>query len=160
MGRLRNMASVYFVDDRGILMLYRIGSKIADRLYVGTAGGHFEEKELCDARACVLREMEEELGLRESDVTDLKLRYITLRRKDGETRQNYYFFAKRKEQRALTSNEGELRWYPYEAVRGLPMPVSAGFMMEHYLTEGRFTQTLYAGVTTEEGICFSALREF
>lgn len=154
------MASVYLTDDRGILMLYRIGSKIADKLYVGTAGGHFEKEELSDAKACVLREMEEELGLRESDVADLKLRYITLRRKDGEIRQNYYFFAEMKESHALISNEGELQWYPYEAVRELPMPVSAQFMMEHYLLEGRFTEDLYAGITTETGIRFERLCEF
>lgn len=160
MGALRNMTSVYLVDDQGILMLYRMGSKIADKLYVGTAGGHFEKDELNDARACVLREMEEELGIHESNIKDLKLRYITLRLKNGEIRQNYYFFARLVQPRELTSNEGELQWYPYEAVKGLPMPVSAGFMMEHYLTQGRFTQELYAGITTEKGICFEVLREF
>lgn len=154
------MASVYLTDDRGILMLYRIGSRIVDKLYVGTAGGHFEKEELSDAKACVLREMEEELGLRESEVTNLKLRYITLRRKDGEIRQNYYFFGEMKEPHPLTSNEGELQWYPYEAVRELPMPVSARFMMEHYLTEGRYTEDLYAGITTETGIRFERLYEF
>ena len=160
MGRLRNMASVYLVDDQGILMLYRIGSKIADKLYIGTAGGHFEKDELNDARACVLREMEEELGLLESDIQDLKLRYITLRRKNGEIRQNYYFFARRVSKRELTSNEGQLRWCPYEAVGALPMPVSAAFMMNHYLKVGRYTEELYAGVTTEEGISFEVMREF
>ena len=160
MGKLRNMASVYLVDDRGILMLYRMGSRIADKLYVGTAGGHFEEDELNDARACVLREMEEELGIQESDIQDLKLRYITLRRKNGEIRQNYYFFARFAQKQELISNEGKLQWFLYEAVRALPMPASAGFMMEHYLTEGRFTQELYAGITTEKGICFEVLHEF
>lgn len=159
MGRLRNMASVYLTDDRGILMLYRMGSRIADKLYVGTAGGHFEKEELSDARACVLRELEEELGLREPDVSDLKLRYITLRRKNVEIRQNYYFFARLTQPRELSSNEGRLEWYPYAELMSLPMPVTAGYMMEHYLKEGRFTQELYAGVYTDKGICFERLCE-
>ena len=81
-GKLRNMTSVYLTGEQGILCLYRIGSRVANNLYVGSAGGHFEQGELNDARACALREMREELGLTEADVADLKLRYITLRLKN------------------------------------------------------------------------------
>ena len=87
-GKLRNMTSLYLVDDSGILCLYRIGSRVANQKYVGSAGGHFEPCELNDARACVLREMQEELGLTESDVEGLRLRYITHRLTGGEIRQN------------------------------------------------------------------------
>lgn len=48
--------------------MYRIGSRVANHKYVGTAGGHVEESELNDARKCVLREMKEELGIIESDI--------------------------------------------------------------------------------------------
>ena len=60
-GKLRNMTSVYLTGERGILCLYRIGSRVANNKYVGSAGGHFEKEELSDARACALREMQEEL---------------------------------------------------------------------------------------------------
>ena len=62
-GKLRNMTSVYLTGEQGILCLYRIGSRVANNLYVGSAGGHFEADELNDAKKCVLREMQEELGL-------------------------------------------------------------------------------------------------
>ena len=88
-GKLRNMTSLYLTDDTGILCLYRIGSRVADKMYIGSAGGHFEKEELNDARACVLREAREELGIDEKDIPDMKLRYITLRLKNGEIRQNY-----------------------------------------------------------------------
>lgn len=39
----------------------------------------------------MLREMNEELGLQPNDVDGLALRYITLRKINGEIRQNYYF---------------------------------------------------------------------
>ena len=91
-GILRNMTSVYLVRDDEVLCLFRQGSRVADQKYIGSAGGHFEKEELNDARSCVLREMQEELGLSESDVQGLKLRYITHRLKNGEIRQNYYFF--------------------------------------------------------------------
>lgn len=158
--KLRNMASVYFHNDTGLLCLYRLGSRVADHMYIGSAGGHFEEGELNDPEKCVLRELQEELGLTEADITDLALRYITLRRKNGEIRQNYYFFARLKEERELHSTEGILRWVPYGEVPMLEMPVSAGDMMRHYLQEGRFTSHLYGGITWENGTDFAILQEF
>lgn len=159
-GKLRNMTSVYLTGDRGILCLYRIGSRVANNKYIGSAGGHFEKDELNDARACVLREMNEELGITESDVEDLKLRYITLRLKNGEIRQNYYFFGKLKTDRELKSTEGVLKWFSYEDVELLEMPASAKHMMLHYLKVGRFDKNLYAGITAVEGTTFVPLKEF
>ena len=159
-GKLRNMTSLYLVDDSGILCLYRIGSRVANQKYVGSAGGHFEPCELNDARACVLREMQEEMGLTESDVEGLRLRYITHRLTGGEIRQNYYFFARLKEERPLTSTEGTLRWVPYGQIPALEMPVSAKHMILHYVKEGRFTDKLYAGITEEQGTHFVEMREF
>ena len=158
--RLRNMTSVYLTDEEGILCLYRMGSRVANNLYVGSAGGHFEQDELNDPKACVLREMREELGLTESDIDGLRLRYITHRLKNGEIRQNYYFFARLKEKRELDSSEGVLRWVPYDDIPNLEMPVSAGHMIRHYLAQGRFTDALYAGITEEDGTKFVQMQEF
>lgn len=158
--KLRNMTSVYFVGEQGILCLYRVGSRVANQKYVGAAGGHFENGELNDPRRCVLREMEEELGLRENDVEDLTLRYITHRLKDGEIRQNYYFFARLKENRPLASSEGNLKWIGFDQFDEFPMPVSAKHMVCHYLNTGRFDNVLYAGITQENGTVFVPMREF
>ena len=159
-GKLRNMTSVYLTGEQGILCLYRMGSKVANNLYIGSAGGHFEQDELNDARKCALREMNEELGLTESDVEDLKLRYITMRLKNGEIRQNYYFFGKLKAEKELQSTEGILRWFTYEEAQHLHMPASAKHMMLHYLKVGRFDDNLYAGITAEEGTTFVVMKDF
>ena len=159
-GRLRNMTSVYLTGQQGILCLYRIGSRVANNLYVGSAGGHFEAGELNDARACVLREMQEELGLGESDVADLKMRYITMRLKNGEIRQNYYFFGKLIGDRSLESTEGNLHWFTYEEAEHLHMPASAKHMLLHYLKVGRFDENLYAGITEESGTNFVVMKDF
>ena len=111
--KLRNMTSLYLVREGEILCLYRIGSRVANNKYVGAAGGHFEPEELNDPEKCILREMQEELGLSESDVEDLTLRYITIRLINGEIRQNYYFFARLKQNTDLVSTEGVLRWVPF-----------------------------------------------
>ena len=159
-GKLRNMTSVYLTGEQGILCLYRIGSRVAKNKFIGSAGGHFEKDELNDARACVLRELREELGLSEEDVDDLKLRYVTLRLKDGEIRQNYFFFGKLNAERELTSTEGILHWIPYDGFENLSMPASAKQMILHYLKTGRYDDNLYGGVTDCGGTHFVPLTEF
>ena len=157
---LRNMTSVFFIREDGLLCLYRVGSRVANEKYVGACGGHFEESELKSPHACALREMEEELGLREADVKNLTLRYVTVRYMGHEIRQNYYFFGQLKEERILSSTEGNLRWCSWEELKTLDMPVSARHMMDHYLREGRFTNERYAGITEPGGTRFVMLRHF
>lgn len=159
-GKLRNMTSVYLTGEQGILCLYRIGSRVANNKYVGSAGGHFETDELNDAKKCALREMQEELGLTEADVEDMKLRYITLRLKNGEIRQNYYFFARLRTEKPLQSTEGKLRWFTYEEAKNLEMPASAKHMMLHYLKVGRFDDNLYAGITEQGESRFVIMKDF
>ena len=157
---IRNMTSVYFVRKDAILCLFRIGSRVADHMYIGAAGGHFEENEMAVPEKCILREMKEELGLAKNDIEDLRLRYITSRLKNNEIRQNYYFFAHLKTDRPLKSTEGNLKWIPFDEFKDLSMPVSAKHMMMHYLKEGKDTDHLYAGITEEEGTKFTVMREF
>lgn len=91
-----------------MLLLYREGGRVVNHVCTGSAGGHFEEYELNDAKAYVVREMEEELGLKLDDIEGLTLRYVTLRYTKGEIRQNYYFFANLKDNvnDYLQSNQG------------------------------------------------------
>ena len=159
-GKLRNMTSVFLYDEEGILCLYRIGSCVANNRFVGSAGGHFEPSEVSNAKACALRELQEELGLKESDVPNMKLRYITLRLKNGEIRQNYYFFGKLMTAKNLQSTEGNLKWFTYEEAEHLQMPASAKHMMLHYLKVGRFDDNLYAGITEEGNTKFVVMKDF
>ena len=85
------MTSVYLTKKDKVLLLFREGSRVVNIVWIVSAGGHFEEYELNDAKACVVREMEEELGLKLDDIERLTLRYVTLRHTKDEIRQNYYF---------------------------------------------------------------------
>ncbi|MCH5263832.1 MAG: NUDIX domain-containing protein [Lachnospiraceae bacterium] len=114
-GKLRNMAGLYLRHGNQLLLLYRIGSRVISDSYTASAGGHFEQDELNDAKACVLRELYEETRLTEQDIDNLSLRYVTLRLKNGELRQNYYFFADLIDHaKEITSNEGNLEWFQME----------------------------------------------
>lgn len=109
-----------------------------------------------------MRELFEETGLREENLRNMKLRYVTLRLKNGEIRQNYYFFADLKDESdtALTSCEGQLAWVPFEEILKKKMPLTAKQMLTHYMQTGRFDEKLYCGVTCEEHMVFTELREF
>lgn len=60
-GRLRNMSSIYILYKNKFLLLYRQGSRVVNNVWTASAGGHFEENELNNAKACALRELKEEL---------------------------------------------------------------------------------------------------
>ena len=160
-GKLRNMTAIYLIQEDKMLMLYRVGSRVVSPSWCGI-GGHFEKDELNDAKAAMLREMNEETGLFEHDIENLKFKYITLRCKNGEVRQNYYFFANLKENAVLKTEctEGNLEWVSIDDVLKKEMPFTAKYMLEHYLSTGRFDDKVYAGVTTPNGIVFTELEDF
>ena len=108
--KLRNMTGIYLSCKGQMLLLYRQGGRVVSNQWIASAGGHFEKDELNDPKACVLRELQEELNLREADLTDMKMRYIGLRNVNGEIRQNYYFFANLKPEHYefFRSNDGNI----------------------------------------------------
>lgn len=161
-GQLRNMVSLYLMAGDKMLLLYRIGSKVVKTPCWCGIGGHFEKEELNDARAALLREAGEEIGLTKKNLEDLRLRYVTLRQKDGEIRQNYYFFARLAEGAVVQDrcDEGVLEWVPLAEVCERDMPYTAGYVIRHYLEIGRRDEALYCGVADGQGVQFAALEEF
>ena len=155
------MTSVYLLRGEKVLLLYRQGGRVVNNVWTGSAGGHFESYELNDAKACVLRELYEELGLREADIEDLALRYVTLRRIKGEIRQNYYFFANMKEHvnDDLVSNEGICKWFSFNDMLSLEMPYTAKYVIEHFYTIGQYTDKIYAGIANADKVVFLDLSE-
>ena len=161
-GKLRSMATVYLTCGDQILLLYRQGSSVVTDAWVGSAGGHFEPEELCDARACVLRELREELGLEEQQIERLALHYVVLRRTEKEIRQNYYFFAELPDgaNLSLCSNEGTLKWVSLTDLFRYEMPATAKQMLEHWRTVGHGTDEVYGGVTNGKTVVFTEITLF
>lgn len=158
---LRNMTSIYIMSKNKMLLLYRVGSRVVQPSWCGV-GGHFEENELNNPKACVLRELFEETGITESDIGSVKLKYITLRRKNNEIRQNYYYFTKLHNTEIDISecNEGTLDWVDMDEVLDKEMPFTAKECLKHYLSIGKDDSKLYAGVATYSGVNFIELKEF
>lgn len=158
-GKLRNMTSIYLRKGDSFLLLHRQGGRVANNLYTGAAGGHFEPHELNDALSCILREMKEELGITPDCLKHFSLRYVTLRYMESEIRQNYYFFAEIGENfpRDIRSNEGRLQWFDAEALPHLDMPLSAKPVLLHYVNQGQYDDHLYGGVYRPDGVAFTPM---
>ena len=159
--KLRNMTGIYLSCNGQMLLLYRQGGRVVSNQWIASAGGHFEPEELNDPKACVLRELKEELNLTEDDLTGLRMRYIALRNTKGEIRQNYYFFADLKPEHysLFTSNEGKCRWVDYADIMKYDMPLTARYVMDHYLRAGQYTEELYGGVYNGTDYHFTEIRE-
>lgn len=158
---LRNLTSIYIIFKDKILLLYRVGSRVVQPSWCGL-GGHFEKDELNNPKACVLRELFEEVGIRESDIGRVELKYITLRMKNNEVRQNYYFFTElhNAEININECDEGILEWVDINEVLDREMPFTAKECLKHYLSTGKDDDKLYGGVATDSGVNFIELKEF
>ncbi len=160
--KLRNMTSLYITKGDEMLLLFRQCGSVVNDTWVGSAGGHFEENELNDPKACVLRELKEELGIGENGIRNLLLRYVTLRRMKGEIRQNYYFFAELDNEVGgqFVSTEGISRWFTLSELSALEMPYTAKYVIEHYLKIGRKTNDMYVGVADGKRVNFTKLPKY
>lgn len=158
---LRNMTSIYIEYKNKLLLLYRIGSRVVKPSWCGI-GGHFEKDELNNPKTCVLRELFEETGITENDIGNVQLKYITLRKKNNEIRQNYYYFTKliNTEIDINRCNEGILAWVDTDEILDKEMPFTAKECLKHYFCIGKYDDKLYAGVATDSGANFIELKEF
>lgn len=159
---LRNMTSVYIFKDDRVLLLYRQGGKVVNNVWTGSAGGHFEDHELNNPESCILRELKEELNVDRDSLEGLQLRYITLRNAKGEIRQNYYYFADLNKDypKMIQSNEGVSKWFHIDEIINLEMPYTAKYVIEHYLTTGRFSHDTFVGVADGQKVQFVTMSEY
>lgn len=155
------MTAIYIMFKNKILLLYRVGSRVVQPSWCGI-GGHFEKNELNNPKACVLRELFEETGITENDIGTVKLKYITLRMKNNEIRQNYYYFTELQNTEIDINkcNEGTLEWVDMNEILDREMPFTAKECLKHYLSIGKDDNRLYAGVATENAVNFIELKEF
>ena len=159
--KLRNMAGIYITCGNKMLLLYRVGSKVVPPSWCNI-GGHFEQDELNDPRACALRVVFEEAGIRQNDITNISMRYITMRFKNNEIRYNYYFFAElaNTDWQLCDCDEGTLAWFDMEDVLDRDMPFTSKEVLKHYLSVGNKDKELYAGIAAQGKVIFMPLQEF
>jgi 8-oxo-dGTP diphosphatase len=129
---VRQMATAFLFNGNNILMMKKSKSKIHGTEFWSGLGGHLEPDELNYPKKACLREVFEESGFVESDIENLTLRYILIRIKEQEIRQQFVYFGKTTRNTFIQSDEGELSWVDQEEVLKLNLSRVIQFMLEHY----------------------------
>jgi len=166
---LRNMACIYIFHEDKVLLMRKTSSRIFSKAGVvlwTAVGGHFENDELNEPRACVIREMFEETSLREDDIENLTLKYLTMAIKDTEIRQQYIYFADLANLDAELDecDEGELHWIKVDDMFNLEMSISNTQVLQHYFQTGKDDNLVYvAAIKVDAGspkAVFTPLQDF
>ncbi|UVI27991.1 NUDIX domain-containing protein [Paenibacillus spongiae] len=133
--RTRQMAVAFLFHDGKVLLMKKRASKWQRQTipFYSGIGGHIETDELNDPLDACYREIEEETGLRREDLSDLKLKYILLRLKGDEMRQQYVYAGRTKHTNVVESDEGELGWHTPEEARGLRSSAIHHAVFDHYM---------------------------
>ncbi|MHB0886900.1 MAG: NUDIX domain-containing protein [Bacillota bacterium] len=139
------MAAAFLMNDGEFLLMKRsAGRVLSPGLWAGV-GGHFEPAELNHPQAACLREVLEETGIREEDISDLKLKYITLRRKADEIRVQHIFFGASSVRDVIQTDEGELRWISESDLLNRELSFATRSVLEHYLKVGHKIDPIMVG---------------
>ena len=144
---LRQMATAYIFKDDKILMIKKSNSRLYESEFWSGLGGHLEPNELNSPRTACLREILEESGIEESELSEVRLRYILIRIKENEIRQQYVYFGKTMKHELIASNEGEVTWLGMNQVMTKYISRINREMLEHYLSH-RDDHGIYVGVIT------------
>lgn len=129
---VRQMTTAYLFHEDEVLMIKRSSSRVFNFEFWSGVGGHIEPEEINDPKAAALREIYEESGLMQQEIKDFSLRYILLRLKDDEIRQQYIYFGRTDRKDCTPSDEGELFWIKQENLARLHMSTLNRLMLEDY----------------------------
>ncbi len=160
---VRQMTTAYLFHEDEVLMIKRSSSRVFNFEFWSGVGGHIEPEEINDPKAAALREIYEESGLMQQEIKDFSLRYILLRLKDDEIRQQYIYFGRTDRKDLISSEEGELFWIKQEGLAQLHMSTLNRLMLEDYFRNpagtGVKVGTIAAGDNGEPYIQWAELKD-
>ncbi|MCR2821259.1 NUDIX domain-containing protein [Lederbergia panacisoli] len=144
---LRLMTTAYLFHGDSVLLIERSSQKsFIPGVWSGT-GGHVEHNEYKDLESACLREIEEETGLLTNNLESLNLKYILLRQRKRELRQQFIYFGTTNTMQVEASDEGALHWIPCKRIFSRKMTDSNRLMLEHFFnnekTDDIFVGTMY-----------------
>ena len=129
----------FLVCKNKVLMMKRgLHKKLAPGLWAGV-GGHMDLADITDPRALDLaatcyREAYEEAGIGKSDIFNLRLRYVAIRKDMDEIRIHHNHIGEVETEFQLPPcSEGELHWVDKSGILGLPMTTHIKEIMAHWL---------------------------
>jgi len=135
----RITAGAFLVCGSKVLLMKRgLHKELGPGMWAGI-GGHLDMRDITDSRRLDLaetcyREVEEETGIAKSNIRNLKLRYIAVRRVGSEIRMHYHYFGEIKNEISLPKcDEGEFHWVEKCNLADLPMSTSVKEAVRHWV---------------------------
>ncbi|MEF3354119.1 NUDIX domain-containing protein [Paenibacillus sp. GYB006] len=144
---VRQMSTAFLFNENKVIMMKKEASKITDTVFWTGLGGHLEANELNFPKKACVREIFEESGIQEEEIEELKLRYILLRVKEEEIRQQFVYFGKTKRLKFINSDEGELHWIDRDKILDMRLSKIISFMMKHYLENPNKNEIMVGTIT-------------
>lgn len=129
---IRQMATAFIFNENKVLMMKKNRSSFVQFPFWSGLGGHIEADERNEPKRACVREIFEESGIEEHELEELKLKYILLRVKEEEIRQQFVYFGRTSRNHVISSDEGELHWVEKEHILQLPLSKIIHFTIEHY----------------------------
>lgn len=143
---IRTFAAAYILRGDDWLMLKRSPTHTLFPNTWAPVGGHVEVQDECNPINTVWRELAEEANLSRSDVTELRLKYITLRVKGQELRQLYLFFGQTERASFDHCREGELHLVHKSQVLLRPLGAVNKLTLEYHFARGADQTDVMVGV--------------
>lgn len=160
---VRQMTTAYLFHEKEVLMIKRSSSRVFNFKFWSGVGGHIEPEEINDPKTAALREIYEESGIAQQEIKEFSLRYILLRLKDDEIRQQYIYFGQTDRKDCTPSDEGELFWIKHEELAQLHMSTINRLMLEDYFQDPAGTEvkvgTIAIGDNGEPYIQWAELKD-
>lgn len=143
--RLRHMAVAFLINEKNeIVFLKKKEDHHMLPGYFVPVGGHMEKDEMNEPLKACLREINEEAGLTNDDITEIRIKYILHRILDDEIRIQYVFVTKVKNGAVLVeSDEGKLYWKSLEEIMFSKITKPVKEAVRHYFEEGHKTDEIY-----------------
>lgn len=146
--KLKQMAVAFlFNGEQSVLFLRKKSTSSFLPGLLVPIGGHIEGEEIENPTKACLREIEEETGLLDKHINDLKLRYIVLRMKDNnEIRIQYVYFGNViSGSELIESDEGQLSWIDIKKISQKNVTATTKEIIRHFFDEGKNTDHVNVG---------------
>jgi len=135
----RITAGAFLACEGKVLLMKRgMHKELGAGLWAGI-GGHLDLGDIKNPRAIDLietchREVKEETGIEKASISNLRLRYIAMRKVGNEVRLHYHYFGEIENEISLPQcDEGELYWIDKKDILGLPMSTSVKEAVVHWV---------------------------
>ncbi|MDQ0350260.1 8-oxo-dGTP diphosphatase [Alkalibacillus filiformis] len=145
--KLKQFAAAFLFNESEEVLLLQ---KKADAKFLAgkrvPIGGHMEIGEMNDPESACIREIKEETGLEQHQVSNLTLKYVVHRMKGDYIYIQFIFFGKLQPNvDVVESDEGELNWIPSDRLKDENVTEAIRELARHYEEKGQYDDEVYVG---------------